>query len=812
MTSLTKQLLLVILVLLVSSCGGGSSDSGNSSGDTVEPVADLIYTVNFSNNEALAASNKIILTFDKTIDLSKVSITGSLATESDGGVWSASTSANDTLTISPASSWSAGGNKTLLVEVRDTSGNVIQTINLNYTIDGTSPLVSNVSPVSGNTIGGSQQIIIVFNESMDMGSLVLSGTMQAKSDAGVWSSTGENSNDKLTLTPSSSWSAGAGQTLILDINDKVGNPLESLNLTYDVNLSAPSVSSINAANGTILLAAQSIVITFDRSMDTGSLLIGGNMVAEAGSSVWSNTNTVNDTLTISPASTWTVGYWDNNDGIAQELTIDATDLLGNPLSKLRLGYIVDVISVSNSGDDANPGTMNFPMAKIYSAIQYADSIGVKNVYIQAGDYSGTTFLIDGINVKGGFDDLWIYDSYRETGHKVTQGGSGGEAFVVYNFTTETKVENMVLIGSNASGLTLNSTSSSHVMRIANSNNLILNDVHIIAANGANGIPGDNGIDITGGGQAGSPGESAQSLLSTCNNTTAGAGGNGGGSGDRLGGNGGKGGTVDTSCSSSSNYDAGNGQRGADADAYASSSNGRGGSGGQGDTTGSCDDSLVGANGGDGVNGNNGANGIASTAPTGQIVNSSWLVTGDGGDGAAGSIGMGGGGGGGSGGCDSGTDKYGAGGGGGGAGGLASTSAGKGGKAGGYSIGLLVLNSSISINNSDFTLGVGGTGGDGGASGSGQVGGTGGTGGGWVDGRVNNGVAGGNGGNGGKGGNSGAGAGGAGGSAYGIYSESSTITTNNTTFTGGMAGLGGRGGLGGNGTNNGVNGIVVNNGP
>lgn len=793
-----KRIVFMISVLLLSSCGGGGDSS--SSGIIEPPVIDPTYTVNFANNAALAGSSKVILVFDKTLDPSKVSITGTLAAESDGGVWTATTLANDTLTISPATSWTASSGKTLLIEVKDATGGVIQTINLNYTIDLTAPQVTNVLPVSAETIGGSQQIVIIFDESMDISSLSLSGSMQAKSDLGVWSSTGENSNDKLTLTPTPSWDAGAGQTLTVDVNDTVGNPLISLNLSYNVDLTIPSVISINVPNGSIILAAQSIVIIFDRSMDTGSLALGSNMAAEASFGVWSNTNTANDTLTVSPSTTWTVGYWDNNDGVAQELSINASDLLGNSLSTITLGYIVDVISVSSLGDDGNLGTMNLPMENIYSAMNKANSNGIKNVYIQSGIYTQAFDLIDGINIKGGFDTGWILDDYTVTDHKVILEAVGQNLIIALNLSIQTQVENLVLQGPDFISPAA-TPRSSYVMRVYDSSNLVISNVNIIAGKGQDGNAGDNGVDKSGSASGGSKGNNANQLSDLCDDSTFAPGGTGGGGGQRAGGRGGNGGTVDTSCYS--NLNASDGEPGIDAAAYAGGSDGKGGNPGQGDKSGICNSILVGGDGAPGTHGQSGNDGLASGRPTGSVIGGFWVVTSDGLNGDPGTDAMGGGGGGGSGGCDDGTDKYGAGGGGGGAGGVAATVSGSGGIAGGYSFGIFALNSSITTNNVEITLGTGGAGGDGGSSGTGQTGGDGGVGGSWVDDTVNSGIAGGNGGTGGIGGNSGAGAGGSGGSVYGIFSQSSTIITNNTNFTGGIPGAGGSG------PNSGPDGNVMN---
>jgi len=794
-----KQLTIVIIVLLLSSCGGGSSNNPVSEDQSSITHS---YTVNFPDNSAIAASSKIILIFDKTLDPSKVLVTGTMAGESDGGVWSANSSENDTLTVTPASNWTSGSNKTLVIKIKDAAGSVLQTISLNYTIDLIAPQVIDVTPTSASTIGGSQQIVITFDESMDVSSLSLSGSMQTKSDTGVWSSTGKNINDRLTLTPASSWNTGAGQTLTVDINDAVGNPLTSLSLGYVVDLSSPSVSSINAPNGTILLAAQPIIMVFDRTMDAASLALGSNMAAEAGTAVWSDTNSVNDTLTIPPATAWVVGYWENNDGIAQELTVNAKDIFGNLLPTLTLKYIVDVISVSNLGNDTLPGTMNQPMKTIQAALSKANSDGIKNIYIKAGYYSQYFDLVEGINIKGGFDSLWIFDDYNITDHKALITSSVKSVVTAKNLTVKTKIENLVLKGRVYSTRS-DTPKSSYVIRVFDSNNLIINDVNIIAGKGESGNDGANGVLGSGPASNGKKGGNAGVLSISCNDLVSGAGGLGGVdiNGMPSGGAGGNGGTVDTSCL---NYDlsASDGQPGENASTYTNGIYGKGGNQGQGDTSGICDSSIIGAMGSVGARGKDGSNGLALGNPAGSVVAGFWVVSGHGDNGEIGSPGMGGGGGGGSGGCDYGIDKYGAGGGGGGAGGSGSTIPGRGGRAGGYSFGIFSSNASITMNNVRVNLGAGGQGGNGGKGASGRYGGYGGYGGVWVDGTS----AGGRGGNAGKGGNSGAGGGGAGGSVYGIYSESSTITTNNTIFTGGVPGIGG------NAPNRGVNGSVMNIGP
>jgi len=68
------------------------------------------------------------------MDTSSLEITGAMAAEDDGGVWSTTTETDDTLTISPATTWSDGSGKTLVINCDDTTGHPLATLNLSYTI------------------------------------------------------------------------------------------------------------------------------------------------------------------------------------------------------------------------------------------------------------------------------------------------------------------------------------------------------------------------------------------------------------------------------------------------------------------------------------------------------------------------------------------------------------------------------------------------------------------------------------------------------------------------------------------------------
>ena len=103
-----------------------------------------------------------------------------------------------------------------------------------------------------------------------------------------------------------------------------------------------------------------ITVTFSESMDTATLVLGGALEAESDGGVWSMGTVANDTLTISPTSSWTSGP-------DRDLTVDAADLAGNALATLSQSYLVELVfgnfqnavvvvgQADFSGTDANQG-------------------------------------------------------------------------------------------------------------------------------------------------------------------------------------------------------------------------------------------------------------------------------------------------------------------------------------------------------------------------------------------------------------------------------------------------------------------------
>lgn len=220
------RLLVILALLSIVGCDGGSNSNNTS---PTSPSA----TVMPGSPANINGSTPIIISFTTSMNPSSLSLTGSLVAESDGGVWSQTISANDTLTISPLINWT-DGEKTLTVNASDSVGNSLSGLNLNYIVDATLPVAS-VSPQTMSYITANTQIVITYTEAMDAASLAANGSLWTDSNGGVWTTT-TNINDTLTISPSTQWTLG-GKTLDVSTNDLVGNN-STLSLNYTVDIDA----------------------------------------------------------------------------------------------------------------------------------------------------------------------------------------------------------------------------------------------------------------------------------------------------------------------------------------------------------------------------------------------------------------------------------------------------------------------------------------------------------------------------------------------------------------------------------------------
>ena len=212
---------LLILSVVIFSCDSDSSSGPNTPSATVAPAT----------SSMINASTDIVISFSQTMNRSSISSTGSMTNEFSSVSWSTVTLTDDTLTISPDTSWSEGG-LTLIIDVDSSDGVALEALSLSFTVDSILPVAS-VLPANNTTINSDVDIVVTFDESMDPGSHSLGNSMAASVGASAWSSS-TNTNDVLTISTSGNWPAGS-QGLDVSASDLVSNST-TVNLNYTVNI------------------------------------------------------------------------------------------------------------------------------------------------------------------------------------------------------------------------------------------------------------------------------------------------------------------------------------------------------------------------------------------------------------------------------------------------------------------------------------------------------------------------------------------------------------------------------------------------
>ena len=345
-------------------------------------------TVVPSNTSTIKNSDSIVITFSTSMTPGSLTLSGDMAGVSDGGVWSKTSQANDTLTIKPGIAsggvWTEGAH-TLIVDVQATSGVPLSTLTLDYTVASEVPAATVVT-VGSSAFTGSDIIIIIFSVEMDPSTLVLTGDMAVESDGGTWSN-GNNTNDLLVIRPLNFWT-GTADTLIVNVDSVAGVPLSpSLTLNYTVDTTVP-VAIASPADGAAINNMTPIVVSFTKEMNASTLQLAGSMAIESDGGVWTSNINPNDTLTISPVSG---GAWSGGTHTLV-LGVDASN--GIPLSPLSLNYTVD---------DALPTASVTPATG--SSINSGQTIEI--VFSKSMDISSLTAsgkLCDNANTNP--NDLW----------------------------------------------------------------------------------------------------------------------------------------------------------------------------------------------------------------------------------------------------------------------------------------------------------------------------------------------------------------------------------------------------------------------
>lgn len=132
-TCLRRYIVVAIVITTASMAFYGMGcfgEEGKKTSITSGLTLPAISEVTPPNGSSIAKSDKIVVKFITTpftvIDASTLILDGTMAGQSDGGVWSTTSVKNDTLTISPKTAWSIGTG-TLAISCKDNEGSTIST-------------------------------------------------------------------------------------------------------------------------------------------------------------------------------------------------------------------------------------------------------------------------------------------------------------------------------------------------------------------------------------------------------------------------------------------------------------------------------------------------------------------------------------------------------------------------------------------------------------------------------------------------------------------------------------------------------------
>jgi hypothetical protein len=182
-------------------------------------------------------------------------------------------------------------------------------------------LGSSVSPPSGASLAGAAVITLSFPEPLDRATLTLGGTLAPLGQASFPAAT------QIAFRPKTAWPEG-NATLVVSVADVLGDQA-ALQLVYLVDATAPT-ATLRSGDLVLTMRDEGVVIRYSETMRRVSLTLGGTLVP--GAVTWSGFIVADDTLAIDPpASGWPNGG---------TLTVDATDLAGNPANTMRFSAAI----------------------------------------------------------------------------------------------------------------------------------------------------------------------------------------------------------------------------------------------------------------------------------------------------------------------------------------------------------------------------------------------------------------------------------------------------------------------------------------
>ncbi|MGD8570323.1 MAG: Ig-like domain-containing protein [Gammaproteobacteria bacterium] len=137
------------------------------------------------------------------------------------------------------------------------------------------------------------------------------------------------------------------------------------------DITAPVINSVEPIDTSLINGSTSIIVVFSESMDTGSLVIGGEFAADGVDNNWGTSVVANDILTLTPHTAW-------QDDASHSLVIDATDLAGNALETATYHYHVDATAPSPSVSPSSGATIGANTAVV---IGFDESIATASISV-----------------------------------------------------------------------------------------------------------------------------------------------------------------------------------------------------------------------------------------------------------------------------------------------------------------------------------------------------------------------------------------------------------------------------------------------
>lgn len=286
---------------------------------TFDYTSPEMININFNGGSSINGDQSIRIVFNENVFAESIEVQGSIVeNRSFYKELSETTYSQDTLTIKPESQWNIGENQTLIVSGTDYAGNTIN-LSLEYEVVSVYPEVSNINPEPESwIINSTQPIIISFSKEMDPASLTLQHRMTSGTLSTVWNSP---DNNEVTITPDTVWEKESSNYLIIGCEDLTGNslvPTEEVLITYNIDLSPPSLVAILPSDGSNIETDTLITVQFDEYMNQESLILGGDLGPLSNEAEWYQGNTK---LVLNPMSSWVTGE-------NKELYLYAEDLSG----------------------------------------------------------------------------------------------------------------------------------------------------------------------------------------------------------------------------------------------------------------------------------------------------------------------------------------------------------------------------------------------------------------------------------------------------------------------------------------------------